>query len=926
MADSKVNLLNRLVDYFLVVGLSEDHELDVLVKEDGRTLYKPHLIDRYPPKDYEDIPFPPGIEIFGIPGGIAPKESIELPKFHHFAATLGNGDRLYGTCLRFDEPVPDKLVRPMREAMEADKRAAEEQKRGEEVAEQAEREEKKGEAEGEAVGVGSVELQFEEKGDGEAGDAKRENGAVGISGSASINNDGNGDQDEKGDGNEKGENNEKGDEDDENKDNGSEKADEDSTVANGESKADGKKKKKSADDGTVAAASGPAESGPSASGDEHFAEKNGDGAGSSSEVSDKNTEKNTDKKTDKNTDKKTDKKSDKESDKKTVADDKKAADDDKETSAAGETKSTAQQRSDGSPSSQSAVSKRKTRTLYATKCIIIISHYGFFNQYLDFLTELYRISLSPSQIPMERYIVNFARETPLPPQGCFSIHYKIGQKSIEFSRAPPNHPLDQPPFPYSELFRVLTTENVIKLVTALLLEYRVVLVADQYTTLTAVSELAIRLMYPFIFEHVYIPILPKTLLDFVSAPMPFFIGIPRAFIAGVDFQEMLEEHENMILVDIDADVVHVTEEITPIAPAELRKLRRMVEPMKKLYRPRDQMTALELKTLKERDSAFNYVPNPEETDDVVTTQPKIDIDGVTSVQAAFLRVFVSLFKDYRRFLVFPKEPPPSTTPADGPSGDSKASEKSPTSPLPDDRVEDEPSFDTDTFIRKQSKESHEFLRKLCVTQAFTRFTDTRVAPGPMPGERENFDIRFFDECIIAKSNRSRFRRTRPTPFLVSKEFDIKDSFPAPEPDATGLPSGKAYQHRHFPRLNPELFQGCKDKLADSTLATNFNKPTVVKTTSLPSGSGRTKVVRPISMPDMSSVESVGKLVKQYGDLNRSMKSKKGAAGDSSEAETATSGKKLRRRGSRIGLGLLVDWKKRSGDKETEASPAKYGQA
>src|SRR5690606_32011327 len=59
------------------------------------------------------------------------------------------------------------------------------------------------------------------------------------------------------------------------------------------------------------------------------------------------------------------------------------------------------------------------KNYYAPKCICIISYYPFILQYRTFLTELYRISLTPTNIPIERFISNLFLETPLPPNGYF---------------------------------------------------------------------------------------------------------------------------------------------------------------------------------------------------------------------------------------------------------------------------------------------------------------------------------------------------------------------------------------------------------------------------------------------------------------------------------------------------------------------------
>eukprot|EP00472_Partenskyella_glossopodia_P006702 CAMPEP_0197541178 /NCGR_PEP_ID=MMETSP1318-20131121/67017_1 /TAXON_ID=552666 /ORGANISM="Partenskyella glossopodia, Strain RCC365" /LENGTH=611 /DNA_ID=CAMNT_0043100327 /DNA_START=252 /DNA_END=2087 /DNA_ORIENTATION=- len=507
-----------------------------------------------------------------------------------------------------------------------------------------------------------------------------------------------------------------------------------------------------------------------------------------------------------------------------------------------------------------------------------------------------------------------------------------------FSRPPPNQPIDSPPFPFAELFKVLTPDVAIDVFTALLLEYRVVMVSTPYTNLTLVSELLIRLMYPFSYEHVYIPILPKTLMEFLAAPMPFCIGVPREFLEISDLKDILEDKENMIIVDLDHNQVISNVPLTRLPRAELTKLQKRLKPLSKLYVPRENMSPLQRKAFDGRDSAFNYIPSPEELDFINQSIPSINDGEVTSVQAAFLRVFVSIFKDYRRFLIqrddaskSPKSAAPGTTHqtndeqtegkhpfercASAPTNESMCpgmfmeepafktafdgrdsafnyipspeeldfinqsipsindgevtsvqaaflrvfvsifkdyrrfliqrddASKSPKSAAPgtthqtnDEQTEgkhpfesyhtrcasaptnesmcpgmfmEEPAFKTDEYIRKATKDARPFLTKFLDTQAFLRFADQRVCGGPLPGEVENFDIKFFDEAIIAKNNRSRFRFSKPTPFLQSKTYDITETLPAPDPDTSGLTEGRIYQHDYFPRLDPDLFQAVK---------------------------------------------------------------------------------------------------------------------
>ncbi len=43
--------------------------------------------------------------------------------------------------------------------------------------------------------------------------------------------------------------------------------------------------------------------------------------------------------------------------------------------------------------------------------------------------------------------------------------------------------------------------------------------------MTLVAEIMTSLLYPFAWPHVYVPVLPTTLLHFLEAPVPFIMGL-----------------------------------------------------------------------------------------------------------------------------------------------------------------------------------------------------------------------------------------------------------------------------------------------------------------------------------------------------------------------------------------------------------------
>ena len=77
-------------------------------------------------------------------------------------------------------------------------------------------------------------------------------------------------------------------------------------------------------------------------------------------------------------------------------------------------------------------------TVYSPKALCIISNYSFITQFREILKQVYRLHLSKSTIPIERYICNLTDEIPIPIKGKTVIEYEIGAALVSFCR-----PLDQ---------------------------------------------------------------------------------------------------------------------------------------------------------------------------------------------------------------------------------------------------------------------------------------------------------------------------------------------------------------------------------------------------------------------------------------------------------------------------------------------------
>lgn len=187
------------------------------------------------------------------------------------------------------------------------------------------------------------------------------------------------------------------------------------------------------------------------------------------------------------------------------------------------------------------------------------------------------------------------------------------------------------------------------------------------------------------------------------------------------------------------------------------------------------------------DQAFDlqFTPDSEniQTDlGVETEQNQWDL-----VQESFLRFFVALFKDYRRFL---DNPDGGAAPSLGPDSDGRM------------QWNQRRSFDRDGFIGSQKTEYVAYLSHVTLTQQFDDFITKRLYSPEMP------DIIFFDQSIEAKLNRSRLKlRKVDTPFLQSaKAHKVLTKFIAVEPCAVDLDVKTPFIYKQWPeKFNQQLF-------------------------------------------------------------------------------------------------------------------------
>uniref|UniRef100_A0AAR2L8F8 UDENN domain-containing protein n=1 Tax=Pygocentrus nattereri TaxID=42514 RepID=A0AAR2L8F8_PYGNA len=198
-------------------------------------------------------------------------------------------------------------------------------------------------------------------------------------------------------------------------------------------------------------------------------------------------------------------------------------------------------------------------TLYVSKAICLITPMPFMHACRRFLSQLHRavVSHQPPPLPLESYVYNVLYEVPLPPPGR-SLKFHGVYEPILCQRPGPNE-LPLADFPLGEAFQLLGAENLVQLFTCILLEMQVLLYSQDYQRLMVVAEGITTLLFPFQWQHVYVPILPASLLHFLDAPVPYLMGLQSK--EGTDRSKLeLPQEANLCFVDIDNHCIELPED------------------------------------------------------------------------------------------------------------------------------------------------------------------------------------------------------------------------------------------------------------------------------------------------------------------------------------------------------------------------------
>lgn len=166
-------------------------------------------------------------------------------------------------------------------------------------------------------------------------------------------------------------------------------------------------------------------------------------------------------------------------------------------------------------------------------------------------------------------LLKVAYDTILPRPGknvgiSANLNSQLSVKDPLYLQRPQDSRLEQIDFDY--LFKNLSIPHVLQIFGSLLLERRIVMFSSYLSKLSKCSQAIAALLYPFAWQHVYVPVLPQKLLDMCCSPTPYIMGMLSLSIPELEDMPL----EEVLIVNLDAGEfdVHVGDEDT-ILPRRL---------------------------------------------------------------------------------------------------------------------------------------------------------------------------------------------------------------------------------------------------------------------------------------------------------------------------------------------------------------------
>lgn len=175
-----------------------------------------------------------------------------------------------------------------------------------------------------------------------------------------------------------------------------------------------------------------------------------------------------------------------------------------------------------------------------------------FSQLLEIIEEC--VWVQRAHISLDSFL-DAMRAHPIPPplRPLERIPFPTTELRLRLKPVRPPSREDHPLFGMAsqELLESLSVENLGAIFVALLSERRILVTSSSIPRLSTCIHALVNLLHPFEWHHIFIPLIPKGMLSYCTAPMPFFIGAHTSAMPSIRHMPL----ERILFVDLDTNSV-----------------------------------------------------------------------------------------------------------------------------------------------------------------------------------------------------------------------------------------------------------------------------------------------------------------------------------------------------------------------------------
>uniref|UniRef100_A0A4W5K702 SET binding factor 2 n=1 Tax=Hucho hucho TaxID=62062 RepID=A0A4W5K702_9TELE len=166
--------------------------------------------------------------------------------------------------------------------------------------------------------------------------------------------------------------------------------------------------------------------------------------------------------------------------------------------------------------------------VFAPKSLILVSRLDYPEIFRGCLGLIYTVYVDSLPFTLEGLVSNLFT-CMVPVAGGSQKLFSLGAGDRQLIQTPLNDNLPVTCKSVALLFQQLGIQNVLSLFCAVLTEHKVLFHSTSYQRLGEASRALEALMFPLKYSYPYIPILPSRLLEVLSSPTPFIIGVHSMF-------------------------------------------------------------------------------------------------------------------------------------------------------------------------------------------------------------------------------------------------------------------------------------------------------------------------------------------------------------------------------------------------------------